>query len=135
MTRDTAKDLSMFILRVIVGCIFVAHGAQKLFGMFGGIGLEGTAKMMEGLGFRYPHVFANIWSGIEFVGGIFLVLGVFTRYSAVLISLVMAVTIWKISSAYGFFLQDGGFEYNLLIIGACMPLVFMGGGSWSIWDV
>ncbi|MBU0570943.1 MAG: DoxX family protein, partial [Candidatus Omnitrophica bacterium] len=82
-----------------------------------------------------PHSIALIWSCIEFVGGIFLVFGILARYSAVLIISIMLVSIWKINLVYGFFLQNGGFEYNLLIIAACIPLVCIGGGSWSVWDV
>ena len=135
MTRETAKDFSMFILRVVIGTIFIAHGAQKLFGMFDGIGIEGTTKMMEGLGFPYPYWSAVIWSGIEFFGGIFLVLGILARYAAIFIIAIMLVSILKINLAYGFFVQNGGYEYNLLIIGACVPIVYMGGGSWSVWDI
>ena len=134
MTKEVAKDFSMLILRVCVGAIFVAHGGQKLFGLFGGIGPEGTAKMMEGLGFPAPHIVALIWSYIEFGGGLLLILGIFSKYSAALILTTMLVSTWKINLAYGFFLQDGGIEYNLLIIAACIPLICMGGGSWSVWD-
>jgi len=135
MTKDTAKDLSMFALRLVLGITFIMHGGQKLFGIFGGIGIDGTTKMMEGLGFAAPYFVALIWSCVEFTGGTFLVLGVLTRFSAVLIMGIMFLSVWKISLAYGFFLQNGGFEYNLLIIAACIPLVFMGGGRWSVWDV
>ena len=135
MKRESLIDLSLFILRLVVGTVFALHGAQKLFGMFGGIGIEGTTKMMEGLGFTSPYLMAWIWSGVEFIGGMFLVLGFLSRYAAALIVVVMLVSIWKIDLVYGFFIQNGGFEYDLLIIGACMPLILMGGGSWSVWDV
>ena len=135
MTKETAKDLSMFVLRLVLGAIFIMHGGQKLFGIFGGIGIDGTTKMMEGLGFSAPHSVALIWSSIEFAGGILLVLGIIARYSAILIIGIMLLSVWKINLAYGFFLQNGGFEYNLLIIAACVPLVCMGGGRWSVWDV
>jgi putative oxidoreductase len=125
----------MFVLRLVLGWIFVAHGAQKLFGMFGGIGIDGTTKMMEGLGFVYPYLCAVVWSSVEFLGGAFLLFGVLSRYAASLIALCMAITIWKINMAYGFFIQDGGFEYSLLIIAACCPVVLLGGGNWSLWDV
>lgn len=131
----SSKDLAMFFLRVVLGAVFIAHGAQKLFGMFGGIGLEGMTKMMEGLGFSYPDTCAIVWSGIEFVGGIFLVMGIMARYAALSIGALMAVSIWKMDLTNGFFIQNGGYEYNLLIIGACVAIVCMGGGSWSVWDV
>ncbi len=135
MTKEGLINLSMFSLRIVIGAIFVAHGAQKLFGMFGGIGIEGTVKMVEGLGFPNPYLVALIWASIEFVGGIFLILGILARWSAGAIVFIMFVHIWKINIPYGFFMQNGGMEYYLLIIGACIPLILLGGGSWSVWDV
>ncbi|MFC1548780.1 DoxX family protein [Candidatus Omnitrophota bacterium] len=135
MKKENLLNLSMLILRVMVGVIFVAHGAQKLFGTFDGIGLDGTAKMVEGLGFSNASVIAIIWAGIEFIGGIFLILGILARWSALAIALTMLVRLWKVNLMYGFFIQNGGIEYGLLILGACMPLILMGGGSWSVWDV
>jgi putative oxidoreductase len=135
MNKDNLFNLSMFALRVVIGIIFVAHGAQKLFGTFDGVGLEGTAKMVEGMGFSNAYVIGVVWACIEFVGGISLILGILARWSALAISLTMVVRLWKVNLMYGFFIQNGGIEYGLLIIGACLPLIFMGGGSWSVWDV
>ncbi|MBF0215501.1 MAG: DoxX family protein [Candidatus Omnitrophica bacterium] len=119
----------------MLGSIFFAHGAQKLFGMFGGIGIEGTTRMMEGLGFYAPETCAVVWSFIEFFGGIFLAFGVLARYAALLLSFIMAISILKINASYGFFIQNGGYEYNLLIIVSCLPVILLGGGKWSLWDV
>ncbi|MFC1570248.1 DoxX family protein [Candidatus Omnitrophota bacterium] len=135
MKRESLLDLSMFILRLIIGAIFIAHGAQKLFGMFNGIGIEGTTKIIEGLGWPEPYLVAVAWGCIEFVGGIFLAFGILARWAAVAIVLTMLVRLWEINLAYGFFVQEGGIEYNLLVIGACVPLILLGGGSWSVWDV
>ena len=135
MKRENLLNLSMFILRIIIGVIFAAHGAQKLFGMFNGIGIEGTIKIIEGLGWGNPYLFAVAWGCIEFIGGIFLIFGILARWSAVGIVLTMIIRLWKINLAYGFFIQEGGIEYNLLVIGACVPLILLGGGSWSVWDL
>ncbi|MFC1480348.1 DoxX family protein [Candidatus Omnitrophota bacterium] len=135
MRNETLLDFSMLTLRLVIGIICVAYGAQKLFGTFDGIGLEGTAKMVEGLGLANPYLFAMIWACIEFAGGIFLLLGILARWSAAAIVLTMLIRLWKINLAYGFFIQNGGVEYNLLIIGACIPLILLGGGRWSVWDV
>lgn len=129
------RDFAIFFLRVIFGAIFILHGAQKLFGMFGGIGLDGAVKMMEGLGFPYYHKVALLWSGIEFFGGIFIVMGILTRYAAALTSLIMIISIYKINLSYGFFIQNGGYEYNLLLLGVSIFFVFTGGGKWSSWDI
>lgn len=135
MKRETFLDLSMFILRLIIGAIFIAHGSQKLFGMFNGIGIEGTTKIIEGLGWPNPDLTAIVWGCIEFIGGICLTFGIIARWAAVTIVLTMLVRLWEINLAYGFFVQEGGIEYNLLVIGACVPLMLLGGGSWSVWDV
>ncbi|HPS20808.1 MAG TPA: DoxX family protein [Candidatus Omnitrophota bacterium] len=132
--KGMARDMALFIIRMALGVIFVAHGAQKLFGMFGGIGLEGTTKMMEGLGFVHPFRMALVWSLLEFVGGAALILGFLSRYAAGFLTVLMIVSIWKINLAYGFFVQNGGYEYSMLIIGSCLLIILMGSGSWSIWD-
>jgi putative oxidoreductase len=134
MKSDDHLNIAMLIIRVLVGGTFVAHGAQKLFGMFNGIGLEGTARIVEGLGFPNPYISAGIWGGVEFIGGIFLILGILARFSAGAIALTMLVRMWKINLMYGFFVHDGGVEYNVIVIAACIPLMFMGGGAWSVWD-
>ena len=135
MKQENLLDLSLFILRTVIGLIFVFHGAQKLFGMFGGIGLSGTARMVEGMGLAYPYILAVIWASIEFIGGIFLMLGVIARWSAMAIVLTVLVLLWKANIMHGFFITDGGIESYLLIIGACIPIILLGGGSWSLWDV
>ena len=135
MSREKMINPSMFILRVVLGTIFIAHGAQRLFGMFGGIGIEGTAKLVEGLGLPNPALVAVIWASIEFIGGLFLLFGILARWAAVVIAIVMLIVTYKINLPYGFFIQRGGIEYDLLILGSCVPLILIGGGSWSVWDV
>jgi putative oxidoreductase len=134
MKKENMFDLSMFLVRIIMGSVFTAHGAQKLFGMFDGIGLEGTARMVEGMGMPWAYGLASIWASIEFVGGIFLICGILARLSAGAVVFTMLVRMWKINTVYGFFIQDGGVEYNLLVMAACIPLILLGGGSWSVWD-
>lgn len=135
MNRETLFNLSMMTLRSIIGVIFLIYGLQKLFGMFDGIGLAATAKMVEGLGLSNAYIVAFIWASIEFIGGIFLIFGIFARWAAISIVFTMLVRLWKINLLYGFFVQDGGVEYNILVIGACIPIILLGGGSWSVWDI
>ena len=134
MKKENMLDLAMLFTRVILGVVFAAHGAQKLFGMFNGIGLEGAARIMEVMGMPWPYVAASVWASIEFVGGIFLIFGVLARFSAAAIAITMIIRMWKINLVYGFFIQDGGIEYNLLVIAVCIPLILLGGGKWSVWD-
>jgi len=93
-----AVDLSLLAVRVVAGVIFAAHGAQKLFGAFGGPGLEKTVETMGPV--AYPVVVG------EFFGGLGLVVGFMTRLSA-------AAHIATVHAKHGFFLAGGGFEYNL----------------------
>lgn len=135
MKQENSLNLSMLILRFVLGVIFMAHGAQKLFGMFNGIGLEGTARMIEGLGInKNVHFFALLWAYTEFIGGIFVMLGILARWSAGALGIIVLTRLWKISLVYGFFVKGGGIEYDILILGACIPIILMGGGSWSVWD-
>lgn len=136
MNNEDRSDMAMLLIRVMLGVVFAAHGAQKLFGMFNGIGLEGTARVVEGIGgMSHAYLIASVWGAIEFIAGIFLILGILVRLSAGAIALTMFIRMWKINLMYGFFIQDGGIEYNLLVIAVCIPLIFVGGGRWSVWDL
>lgn len=135
MNKDTRLNLSMFMLRMVMGSIFVFHGSQKLFGMFAGMGLEGTMKVVEGFGFPSPMLFAVLWGAVEFISGLFLVFGMMSRWAALSILLVTLVRMWKINLVYGAFVRTGLVEYDIIILGSCLPLIFIGGGSWSVWDV
>src|SRR6266566_1290694 len=105
----SAVDVSLLVLRVIVGVIFAAHGAQKLFGAFGGPGLAEVVKMMGPLGYA-------VTIG-EFFGGLGLVVGFLCRFSAASLIVIMIGAIGMVHAKHGFFLSDGGFEYNLALIG------------------
>ena len=117
-------DLSLLILRVVVGIIFAAHGAQKLFGAFGGMGLAETVKMMGPLGYL-------VTIG-EFFGGLGLVVGFLTRFSAASLLVIMLGAIALVHGKNGFFLDKGGFEYNLALIGLLAPILLCGPGRYSI---
>jgi putative oxidoreductase len=112
--------------------MFAAHGAQKAFGLFGGPGVKGFSEMLSGLGFSYPLVWAYIAAYTEVIGGIFLILGLFTRGSAALLFILMAVAIIKVHLAKGFFLSQGGFEYAFIIASVCIALILLGPGKFSI---
>ncbi len=113
-----------FFLRVAVGAIFVVHGAQKLFGVFGGPGLQNFSGMMTQMGLRPALVWATAVALVEFVGGIMLVLGFMTRLPALLIGVVMAVAVFFVHLSDGFF----AFEFPLVLLAACICLLLTGGG-------
>jgi putative oxidoreductase len=117
-------DISLLVVRVIVGIIFVAHGSQKLFGAFDGLGLAKTVEMMGPLG--YPVTIG------EFFGGLGLIAGFLCRFSAASLIVIMAGAIHKVHGAKGFFLSDGGFEYNLALIGLLIPTLLAGPGKFAI---
>jgi len=107
-------------VRVILGVIFIAHGAQTLFGAFGGQGMEGIVKMLGPVGYLVAIG--------EFFGGVGILLGFLTRFSAASIILIMCGAIAMVHGKNGFFMDKGGFEYNLALIGLAAPLVLLGPG-------
>jgi len=119
-----AVDVSLLILRVVVGLIFTLHGAQKLFGAFGGAGLAETVKAMGPLGYA-------VTIG-EFFGGLGLIVGFLSRFSAASLIVVMLGAIATVHGKNGFFLSEGGFEYNLALIGLLAPILIAGPGSLSV---
>jgi putative oxidoreductase len=124
--------LGLFVLRVIIGALFVGHGAQKLGGKFGGHGLDGTSRMFESLGLR-PGRTQAIAAGIaEVAGGALLMLGLVVPLAACLLSGVMLMAIWKVHAAKGPWVTDGGFEYNLVLLAAVFALAAVGAGTWSL---
>ncbi|MBI5763322.1 MAG: DoxX family protein [Planctomycetes bacterium] len=125
ISRDrTAVEVSLLILRVVVGIIFAAHGSQKLFGAFGGKGLSKTVEMMGTMG--YPVTIG------EFFGGLGLVVGFLCRFSAASLIVIMIGAIGMVHGKNGFFSQGGGFEYNLALIGLLAPIMIAGPGFFAI---
>jgi putative oxidoreductase len=123
--RDrTAVDVSLLLVRVIVGLIFAAHGAQKMFGAFDGPGLAEIAKMMGPIGYLVAIG--------EFFGGLGLIVGFLSRFSAASLIVIMIGAIATVHGQHGFFQSDNGFEYNLALIGLCLPILIAGPGRYSI---
>jgi putative oxidoreductase len=121
----------LLFLRVILGATMFSHGAQKLFGWFGGHGPRGTAGFFGSLGFRYPLPTA-VLAGVSEAAGALLVLGFLTPLAAVALASVMVVAVATIHWKNGFFVTGGGFEYNLLIWAAAVALAATGPGRFSI---
>ncbi|MFA5090737.1 MAG: DoxX family protein [Candidatus Omnitrophota bacterium] len=125
-------NTGLLVLRLGLGAIFMAHGLQKAFGVFTGTGISGFSKMLSGLGFYPPVFWAYIAAYVELLSGLFLIFGILTRVSAFFLLVLMLVATIKVHLAKGFFLANGGFEYNLLIACACLALLLMGGGQFSL---
>jgi putative oxidoreductase len=124
-------SVSMLILRIALGIIFIAHGAQKLFGWFGGYGLEGTGKWMASIGFEPGYVMALLAGSGEFFGGLAILLGFLTRPAALVTAFTMLVAS-TLHIGNGLFLSNNGFEFALILIAASLTLVFQGGGKYAV---
>jgi len=124
-------DIALLLVRLI-GLGLAAHGAQKLFGWFGGYGLAGTAGFMESLGFRPGRLFATAAGLSELIGGLLLVLGLAGPIGPMLIIATMIVAIGSVHLQHGFFGQNGGYELPLTNIALVFLLAFTGFGGISL---
>lgn len=130
---DALSPLMVPMLRIAAGVMLMPHGAQKLFGWFGGGGLDDTAGFFAGtLGLEPGMFFALLVGCTEFFGGLLLALGLLTRPAAVAITAMMAVIVIKVHGPAGFFNTDGGYEYPLLWGIVTLAFVFLGGGARSL---
>ncbi|WP_374666812.1 DoxX family protein [Ramlibacter sp.] len=128
---STTDGASALALRVPVGLIFVAHGAHKLFGWFGGYGLEGTGQFFGSIGLSPGYVMALLAGAAEFFGGLALVFGLLVRPAAAALAFAMLVAVFAVHWSKGFFAAQGGYEYALALFAASVSLLFSGGGRLS----
>jgi putative oxidoreductase len=140
LVENTAvmKSYGPTILRLCVGAVFFAHGTQKLLGVWGGPGIQGTISMVKHLGFPYATPLAGLVILTEFVGSILLMAGALSRWAAVALVIEMGVATWKVHWPNGFFLnwsitpgKGHGIEFNLVLIGALLCLLITGPGALS----
>lgn len=127
----TDAGYGALLLRVPVGIIFVAHGAQKLFGWFGGYGLEGTGGWMESIGLAPGVLMAFLAGAAEFFGGLALIMGLLTRPAAFALSIAMLVAIFSVHFSHGLFMSNNGYEFGLALLAASASLMFSGAGKAS----
>src|SRR4029434_7674886 len=128
---DAVNEYAEPILRIVLGGILIPHGMQKLFGVFGGMGFAGNAALFDRIGYT-PGIFWGTLVGCtELIGGIMLVLGLFTRFAAAAVVIFMIVAV-KFTSARGFFWTQGGSEYALLIGFCALFFLIRGGGAWAL---
>jgi len=125
-------DFGLLIARLIFGGLIAAHGAQKLFGWFGGYGLNGTGGFFESLGFRPGRLFAAAAGLAEWGGGLLLALGFVEPAAAALIVSVMIVAAGSVHWAHGVFAASNGIEVPLLYGAAAAALALTGPGAYSI---
>ena len=125
-------ELGLLLIRAVVGLTLAAHGAQKLFGWFGGYGLDGTGGFLETLGFRPGRRHAFMAGLVETGGGLLLALGLLTPFAAAAIVAVMLVAVVTVHLKAGFFASGGGYEYNLVLAAAAVAVAFTGPGALSL---
>ncbi len=125
-------NIGLLIVRIVVGLYFVGHGAQKLFGVAGGHGLNGTGQFFEGMGMRPGRWNAFAAGAAELTAGILLALGLLTPLAAALVTAVMIVAIATVHLSKGPWNSDGGFELNLVYIAIVFALAGVGAGEWSL---
>lgn len=127
-TRDTYAGLA---LRLPLGIIFAAHGAQKLFGWLGGYGLQGTGQWMASIGLEPGVLMAALAGSAEFFGGIFLLLGLFTRATALVLAFTLVVAIVSVHLSNGLFMSNDGYEFGLALLAGAISLMISGAGNFS----
>ena len=120
------------LLRFFAGIDLVPHGAQKLFGMFGGGGMDKVVEMVSGMGFSPPALWAYLLAGTEFFGGLMIAFGFLTRLGAGAATISLTVAFLCVHLKNGFFLQNGGYEYAMLWAVVCFAIFLRGGGPLSI---
>src|SRR3989440_6929869 len=133
-------DAGLLLLRLTSGCLLAGHGAQKLFGVFGGHGLAGTAGFFESIGLRPGRIHAPAAGAAEFGGGALIALGLFTPLGAALIIAVMVAAVATVHLPNGIWATSNGYELNLVYGAVAFALAGVGAGTVSIdhaigWDV
>lgn len=135
---ELSDAIAPFMIRIPLGLILLAHGSQKLFGLFGGSGLTSTFRIFEEkLGI--PPIFTLLAIIAEFGGGLGVLSGFLTRLSAAGIASVMTVAMYKVHWMNGFFMntyclpgRGHGIEFTLALLGMALYLVVAGGGKWCV---
>ncbi|ADM68088.1 Putative oxidoreductase MhqP [Paenibacillus polymyxa E681] len=122
----------LLLIRLVVGLLLVGHGAQKLFGWFGGYGPKGTGGWMESIGIK-PGVFMAVSAGLmELLGGALFAVGLLTPLAALLITVTMLGAIFKVHGSNGIWATANGYEYPLVLIAVVIGIALTGAGSYSI---
>ena len=125
-------DTGLLILRLVLGVVFIGHGAQKLFGWFGGGGLKGTTGWIGSMGMRPAWFWAFMASISEFGGGVLLLLGFLNPLGSLGVIAAMLMAIAKVHWTKGFWSAKGGYEFPLMNLAAALAIGFIGAGAFSV---
>ena len=132
LVLNPGRNWSPLALRFPLGAIFIAHGAQKLFGAFGGYGLQGTGQFMESIGLTPGVLMAGAAGSAEFFGGLLLLLGLALRPAAFVLAVTMIVAILSVHIGNGLFMDNGGYEFGLALLAGTISLLLSGAGRLSL---
>lgn len=125
-------SLGILVIRLVIGLSFAAHGAQKLFGWFGGYGLKGTGGWFDSMGMK-PGVTVALLAGLaEFVGGVLFAIGLLTPLAGVLIAFTMVIAIVKVHGPNGYWSTANGYEYNLTLLAVALGVALIGPGKYAL---
>jgi putative oxidoreductase len=133
----TDGDWVIAIVRIVLGVVFFAHGAQKTLGWFGGAGFQNTMSVFRDH-LRIPAPLAVLAIAAEFLGGLGLIVGLLSRVAALGIAIVMCVALVAVHRKFGFFMnwygekQGHGIEYHILVLALATVVIFKGGGAFSL---
>lgn len=128
----TRAGFGLSVVRILVGVIFMAHGAQKLFGLFGGYGLEGTGQWMESIGLTPGYFMALLSGSAEFFGGLALVVGLLARPAALALTVTLVVAIFSVHIGNGLFMSNNGYEFALALMAGTVAVLIEGAGRLSL---
>jgi putative oxidoreductase len=125
-------SIGLLLIRLVVGILFIGHGAQKLFGWFGGYGLKGTGGWFESIGMK-PGVTMALMAGLtELVGGVLFAVGLVTPLGGILIAATMVMAIAKVHGANGLWSTSNGYEYNLVLLAVTIGIALVGPGQYAL---
>jgi len=133
----TDGDWVITIVRIVLGVVFFAHGAQKALGWFGGAGLQSTVRVFREQ-LRIPAPLALLSVAAEFLGGLGLIVGLLSRIAALGIAVVMIVALVAVHGKFGFFMnwygekQGHGIEYHILVLALALAVMIKGAGAFSL---
>lgn len=128
----TRAGYGLTILRIAVGVIFAAHGSQKLFGLFGGYGLAGTAQYMDSIGLHPGYLMATLAGGTEFFAGLALIIGLLVRPAALGLTFLSLVAIFTVHISNGLFMANNGYEFAMALLGGSLAVLIEGAGKLSV---
>jgi len=126
-------NIGLLIIRLVVGLTFVGHGAQKLFGWFGGTGITGTGNWLKTIGLeKGARVWATLAGLFELIGGLLFASGILTWLGAAMIAIVMIDAIFAVHGKNGYWMTEGGFEYNFVLIAVAIGVALTGPGDYVL---